>query len=121
VTPSFKLIGKPDGYGGNVRFSWGLDPDSPDRPIRGTNFAIAEGDRIQRVTGFLDQISQNTSSSRCGCPAKCSIARARKDIMFSRALSGCGDTQHRLLRSDSRARPGPWRHLTTFLASEPQN
>jgi len=91
VTPSFKPIGKPDGS--NVRFSWGLGPDSP----KGTNFAIVDGDRIQRVTGFFDQISQNTSSFRRRCLAKCSIAKAPEDIMFSRALSGCGEAQHPIL------------------------
>jgi hypothetical protein len=56
----FKLIGKPDGYGSNVRFSWGLGPEGADSPIKGTDFAVIQEERIQTVTGFLDQIPQST-------------------------------------------------------------
>ena len=54
----FTLLGKADGHGSHVRFSWGLGPEGADSPIKGTDFAeIAEG-RIRCVTGFLDQIPQ---------------------------------------------------------------
>ncbi len=52
----FTLIGEPNGYGDHVRFSWGLGPDGADSPIKGTDFAVLNGGRIQRVTGFLDQV-----------------------------------------------------------------
>ncbi|HEX4182689.1 MAG TPA: nuclear transport factor 2 family protein [Caulobacteraceae bacterium] len=52
----FSLIGQPDGHGSHVRFSWGLGPVGQDSPIRGTDFAVVEGERLQSVTGFLDQV-----------------------------------------------------------------
>lgn len=55
---SFALIGKADGFGNNVRFSWGLGPKGTDAPIKGTDFAVIEGGRIKDVTGFLDQVPQ---------------------------------------------------------------
>jgi len=54
---SFKLIGKPDGHGDNVRFSWSLGPgDFVDAPIEGTDFAVVRDGRIAAVTGFLDKV-----------------------------------------------------------------
>ena len=55
---SFRLTGKPDGHGENVRFSWSLGPgDYVDAPIEGTDFAQLEEDgRIVAVTGFLDRV-----------------------------------------------------------------
>jgi len=55
---SFKLIGKPNGHGENIRFSWSLGPgDFVDAPIEGTDFAVIDGDgRIAAVTGFLDRV-----------------------------------------------------------------
>jgi hypothetical protein len=55
---SFALIGKVDGFGDNVRFSWGLGPKGADAPIKGTDFAAVEGGKIKSVTGFLDQVPQ---------------------------------------------------------------
>jgi len=52
----FNLIGKPDGFGDHVRFSWSLGPDNIDAPIEGTDFAVIKGDRIEAVTGFLDKV-----------------------------------------------------------------
>ncbi|WP_372784925.1 nuclear transport factor 2 family protein [Phenylobacterium sp.] len=52
----FALIGKPDGFGDRVRFSWGLGPDGADAPIKGTDFVQVEGGRLKSVTGFLDQV-----------------------------------------------------------------
>ena len=55
----FSLIGEPNGFGDHVRFSWGLGPDGADSPIKGTDFAVLNKDgRIQRITGFLDQVPQ---------------------------------------------------------------
>jgi hypothetical protein len=55
----FTLIGKPDGYGDHLRFSWGLGPDGVDSPIKGTDFAVVKDGRIQSITGFLDQVPQS--------------------------------------------------------------
>lgn len=51
----FTLIGEPDGFGDQVRFSWGLGPDGEDAPIKGTDFVRLEAGRLKSVTGFLDQ------------------------------------------------------------------
>jgi hypothetical protein len=58
--PDFKftLIGEPNGYGDQLRFSWGLGPDGVDSPIKGTDFAILKEGRIRSITGFLDQVPQ---------------------------------------------------------------
>ena len=54
---AFKLIGKPDGHGDHVRFSWTLGPgDFVDAPIEGTDIVLLRGGRIQSVTGFLDRV-----------------------------------------------------------------
>jgi len=54
---SFRLIGKPDGHGQNIRFSWSLGPgDFVDAPIEGTDFAVVKDGRIAAVTGFLDKV-----------------------------------------------------------------
>jgi len=55
---SFALIGKVDGFGDNVRFSWGLGPKGADAPIKGTDFANMKNGKIESVTGFLDQVPQ---------------------------------------------------------------
>ena len=54
----FSLIGKVDGFGDHVRFSWGLGPDGIDSPIKGTDFAVLKEGRIRSITGFLDQVPQ---------------------------------------------------------------
>ena len=51
----FKLLGKVDGYGNQVRFSWGLGPDgAADSPIKGTDIAVIADEKIRSITGFLD-------------------------------------------------------------------
>lgn len=52
----FSLLGKPDGFGTNVRFSWGLGPQGAEPPIKGTDFVTLENGQLQRVVGFLDQV-----------------------------------------------------------------
>jgi hypothetical protein len=54
----FKLLGRADGFGDHVRFSWGLGPNGADAPIKGTDFAIVRDGRIESITGFLDQVPQ---------------------------------------------------------------
>jgi limonene-1,2-epoxide hydrolase len=51
----FALLGKADGHGEHVRFSWGLGPDgAADAPIKGTDVVRVEDGRLKSVTGFLD-------------------------------------------------------------------
>jgi hypothetical protein len=52
----FSLIGTPDGYGNQVRFSWQLGPEGSDGPIKGTDFATLENGRLASVVGFLDEV-----------------------------------------------------------------
>lgn len=54
----FSLIGKPDGYGERVRFSWALGPEGNyvDAPIEGTDFAVLEQGKLAAVIGFLDRV-----------------------------------------------------------------
>jgi hypothetical protein len=52
----FRQIGKADGFGDYVRLSWGLGPEGADAPIKGTDFAQVENDRLKDVTGFFDQL-----------------------------------------------------------------
>jgi len=55
---SFRLIGKPDGHGDYVRFSWSLGPDVADAPLEigGTDVVLLRDGRIQSVVGFLDRV-----------------------------------------------------------------
>lgn len=52
----FALIGKADGYGDHIRFSWQLGPDGAEAPIKGTDFVQLESGRLSKVSGFLDQV-----------------------------------------------------------------
>jgi hypothetical protein len=52
----FALTGRADGYGDHVRFSWELGPKDGESLIKGTDFAVLEGDRLKSVSGFLDQV-----------------------------------------------------------------
>ena len=54
---AFALINKVDGFGANVRFSWGLGPKgTADAPIKGSDFVVMRDGKIDNVTGFLDQV-----------------------------------------------------------------
>lgn len=52
----FSLAGKVDAYQDRVRFSWALAPEGGDALVKGTDFAVVDGGRLQQVTGFLDQV-----------------------------------------------------------------
>ncbi|WP_230534486.1 nuclear transport factor 2 family protein [Microvirga roseola] len=52
----FALVGQPDGYGDQVRFSWQLGPEASGGPIKGTDFATIENGRLKTAVGFLDQV-----------------------------------------------------------------
>ncbi|WP_064691931.1 nuclear transport factor 2 family protein [Rhizobium aegyptiacum] len=52
----FELIGAADGYGDNLRFSWGLGPENGEAVIKGTDFAELDGGKLKSVRGFIDQL-----------------------------------------------------------------
>lgn len=52
----FALVGKADGFGDNLRFSWSLGPDGEEAAILGTDFAVLKDGRLKAVTGFLDKL-----------------------------------------------------------------
>lgn len=52
----FKLSGAADRHGDNIRFSWDFGPESGEALVKGTDFAILDGDRLKAVHGFIDQI-----------------------------------------------------------------
>lgn len=52
----FTLLGKPDGFGDNVRFSWWLGLPDDEILIEGTDFVRVEDGKIAGVTGFLDKV-----------------------------------------------------------------
>lgn len=54
----FALIGTPDGYGDNLRFSWGLGPANGEALIKGTDFARLEDGKLKSVHGFIDQLPE---------------------------------------------------------------
>jgi hypothetical protein len=51
---TFKQVGKVDGYGNRVRFSWELGPEGGASLAGGTDFAIIEAGRLADIVGFLD-------------------------------------------------------------------
>ena len=53
----FRRAGAVDGYQDRVRFSWELAPEGGEPIVKGTDFAlVAADDRLQAVTGFIDQM-----------------------------------------------------------------
>ena len=52
----FTPLGQPDGFGDNVRFSWGLGLKDDEIIIEGTDFVRFENGKIAAVTGFLDKV-----------------------------------------------------------------
>lgn len=52
----FSLVGEADGYGENVRFTWGLGPEGQEPLVVGTDFVRLRDGRIAEVTGFLDRV-----------------------------------------------------------------
>jgi hypothetical protein len=52
----FALVGQPNGYSDQVRFSWQFGPAGSDGPMKGTDFATLENGRLKSVVGFLDQV-----------------------------------------------------------------
>jgi SnoaL-like domain len=54
----FRLTSPIDTHHDRVRFAWELGPANGAPLVKGTDFGVIEGDRLQSVTGFLDQVPQ---------------------------------------------------------------
>jgi hypothetical protein len=52
----FALVGRPDGHGDHVRFTWGLGPDGAEPVVVGTDYVRLSAGRLAAVTGFLDKV-----------------------------------------------------------------
>jgi SnoaL-like protein len=55
---TFRLTSAIDGHHDRVRFVWELAPEHGAALVKGTDFGVLVGDRLQSVTGFLDQVPQ---------------------------------------------------------------
>lgn len=56
----FRRVGAVDAHHGRVRFAWELAPENGAPIVRGTDFAVlGEGQRLQAVTGFFDEVAQS--------------------------------------------------------------
>jgi hypothetical protein len=54
----FRLTSAIDAHHDRVRFAWELAPEHGAALVKGTDFGVIVGDRLQSVTGFLDQVPQ---------------------------------------------------------------
>ncbi|MFF0542382.1 nuclear transport factor 2 family protein [Nocardia thailandica] len=52
----FRLAGPVDAHHQQLRFTWELGPAGAPAVIVGSDVAVCDGDRIDRVYGFLDQV-----------------------------------------------------------------
>lgn len=52
----FKLKGRADAHGDNLRFAWTLGPSGAEDLIEGSDFAQLDGGKLRAVTGFLDKV-----------------------------------------------------------------
>jgi hypothetical protein len=52
----FILLDEPDAHHDVVRFRWGLGPAGQEPLVEGFDVAVADGNRIGAVTGFLDKL-----------------------------------------------------------------
>lgn len=52
----FRRTSDVDAYGDVLRFNWELGPDGADAPVKGLDIGEVVGDRLARITGFLDQV-----------------------------------------------------------------
>jgi hypothetical protein len=52
----FALLGKADGHGDFIRFSWGLGPAGAEPIVEGSDVVVLENGRMKSVIGFLDKV-----------------------------------------------------------------
>ena len=53
----FRRTGDPDAHHDRVRFSWELAPEGGSAVVKGVDFAVVAGQRLQTVTGFFDHVA----------------------------------------------------------------
>jgi SnoaL-like domain len=53
----FRRTGDPDAHHDRVRFTWELAADSGPAVVKGVDFAVVAGQRLQSVTGFFDHVA----------------------------------------------------------------
>lgn len=53
---TFRLTSSVDVHHDRVRFAWELVPSGGAALVRGMDFGVIVGDRLQSITGFLDQV-----------------------------------------------------------------
>ena len=53
----FRRTGDPDAHHDRVRFTWELAPEGGAAVVKGIDFAIVAGERLQTVTGFFDHVA----------------------------------------------------------------
>jgi aspartate/methionine/tyrosine aminotransferase len=54
----FRLTSPIDAHHDRVRFTWELAAENGVALVKGTDFGLIVGERLQSVTGFLDQVPQ---------------------------------------------------------------
>jgi hypothetical protein len=52
----FRLTSEVDAHHDRVRFGWELASEQGPPLVRGVDFGVIAGDRLQTITGFLDQM-----------------------------------------------------------------
>src|SRR5690349_6849324 len=55
---TFQLTSAVDAHHDRVRFTWELGPKGGAALVKGTDFAVLVGDKLQSVIGFLDQVPE---------------------------------------------------------------
>lgn len=53
----FRRTGDPDAHHDRVRFTWELAADGGPAVVKGVDFAVVAGQRLQTVTGFFDHVA----------------------------------------------------------------
>jgi len=52
-----RRTGNPDAHHDRVRFTWELAPEGGPAVVKGVDFAVVDGQRLQSVTGFFDYVA----------------------------------------------------------------
>jgi len=52
----FRRTSEVDAHHDRVRFGWELAPEQGPPLVRGVDFGVVAGERLQTITGFLDQV-----------------------------------------------------------------
>jgi hypothetical protein len=57
----FRRTSDVDAHHDRVRFAWELAPEKGPALVSGIDFGVVAGDRLQAITGFLDQVPAATA------------------------------------------------------------